>query len=182
VELTLLGHLDVKTKLSNTLSTKLSDAWNGGVKLLFPTKTSLPTTLEVETKISALKLVLNSPLTPASTKATLQGQITLLTSFKDVLSLQSAVNAYTGQIGASEIAKVVTGGKTYYAYSFNATASGITASDDGVSYSGIYTWNTPGYTAPTPPPTPVPEPSVMLGLLGVAGVFATRRKFKKASI
>ncbi|OYD87583.1 hypothetical protein CDG77_28630 [Nostoc sp. 'Peltigera membranacea cyanobiont' 213] len=85
-------------------------------------------------------------------------------------------------MGASEIAKVVTGGKTSYAYSFNPTASGITASDDGISYSAYYTWNTPLYIPPTPPLKSVPEPSVMLGLLGVAGVFATQRKFKKASI
>ncbi|PHM05955.1 PEP-CTERM sorting domain-containing protein [Nostoc sp. 'Peltigera malacea cyanobiont' DB3992] len=97
-----------------------------------------------------------------------------LTSFKDVLTLQAALNAYKGEIAASEIAKVVTGGQTYYAYSFNPTASGITASDDGVSYSGIYTWTTPKYVA-------APEPSVILGLMGVAGVFATRRKLKKAS-
>jgi|GEM_PF-2210747 hypothetical protein len=31
-------------------------------------------------------------------------------------------------------------------------------------------------------PAAVPEPSVIIGLLGVAGVLATQRKFKKASI
>jgi predicted nucleic acid-binding Zn-ribbon protein len=108
-------------------------------------------------------------------KNKLSGQISQLTSFKDVLTLQATLNDYKGQIGASEIAKVVTGGQTYYAYSFNPTASGITASDDGVSYSGIYTWTTPKYVS-------APEPSVILGLMGVAGVFATRRKLKKASI
>ncbi len=182
VELTLVGHLDVKTKLSDTLSSKLTEAWNGGVKLLFPTNTSLPTALEVQTKISALELLVNSPLTPAATKVTLQAQITQLTSFKEVLSLKATLTTYQGEIGASEIAKVVTDGQTYYAYSFNPTASGITASDDGVSYSAYYTWNTPGYTAPTPPSSSVPEPSVILGLLGVAGIFTTRRQLKKASI
>jgi hypothetical protein len=108
-------------------------------------------------------------------KNQLSGQISQLTSFKDVLTLQATLNDYKGEIGASEIAKVVTGGQTYYAYSFNPTASGITASDDGVSYSGIYTWTTPKYVS-------APEPSVILGLMGVAGVFATRRKLKKASI
>ncbi|WP_190240845.1 NF038130 family PEP-CTERM protein [Nostoc sp. 'Peltigera membranacea cyanobiont' 210A] len=107
-------------------------------------------------------------------KNQLPGQISQLTSFKDVLTLQAALTAYKGEIGASEIAKVVTGGQTYYAYSFNPTASGITASDDGVSYSAIYTWSTPEYVS-------APEPSVILGLMGVAGVFATRRKLKKAS-
>jgi hypothetical protein len=171
IELTLVGHLDVKTKLSDTLSTKLTEAWNGGVKLLFSGATSLPTASEVQTKISLLK-----SLPPSST---LQSQIAQLTSFKDVLTLQATLNAYQGEIGASEIAKVVNGNNTYYAYSFNPTASGITASDDGISYSAYYTWNTPGYT---PPSTPVPEPSIILGLLGAAGVFATQRKFKKVSI
>ncbi|MBN3893511.1 MAG: PEP-CTERM sorting domain-containing protein [Nostoc sp. JL31] len=80
-------------------------------------------------------------------------------------------------MAASEIAKVVTGGQTYYAYSFNPTASGITASDDGVSYSAIYTWTTPEYVSPSS----VPEPSVVFGILGVAGIFATQRKLKKVS-
>ncbi|MEH1834828.1 MAG: NF038130 family PEP-CTERM protein [Nostoc sp.] len=179
VELSLVGHLDVKTKLSDTLSTKLNEAWTGGVKSLFPGKTTLPSALEVQTQISTLQLTLNSPLTPASKKATLSTQIAQLTSFKDLLNFQTALNAYQGEIGASEIAKVVTGGKTSYAYSFNPTASGITASDDGISYSAYYTWHTSGYTAPL---KTVPEPSIILGLLGVAGVFATQRKFKKASI
>ncbi|MDZ8258853.1 NF038130 family PEP-CTERM protein [Nostoc sp. ChiQUE01b] len=109
-------------------------------------------------------------------KNQLPGQISQLTSFKDVLTLQVALNAYEGEIAASEIAKVVTGGQTYYAYSFNPTASGITASDDGVSYSAIYTWRTPKYV-----PHTVPEPSVVFGILGVAGIFVTQRKLKKVS-
>ncbi|MEH2288573.1 NF038130 family PEP-CTERM protein [Nostoc sp.] len=109
-------------------------------------------------------------------KNQLPSQISQLTSFKDVLTLQAALNAYQGEIAASEIAKVVTGGQTYYAYSFNPTASGITASDDGVSYSAIYTWRTPKYV-----PHSVPEPSVVFGILGVAGIFVTQRKLKKVS-
>ncbi|MEH2420340.1 MAG: NF038130 family PEP-CTERM protein [Nostoc sp.] len=179
VELSLVGHLDVKTKLSDTLSTKLNEAWTGGVNSLFTVKTSLPSALEVQTKISTLQLTLNSPLTPASKKATLATQIAQLSSFKDLLNFQAALNTYQGEIGASEIAKVVTDGKTSYAYSFNPTASGITASDDGISYSAYYTWHTPGYITP---PKHVPEPSIILGLLGVASVFATQRKLKTAPI
>ncbi|MEH2323239.1 MAG: NF038130 family PEP-CTERM protein [Nostoc sp.] len=82
-------------------------------------------------------------------------------------------------IQASEIAKVTVGTgsdvQTYFAYSFDAIDTGITASDDKESYSGKYTWSQKLSTA-------VPEPSVILGLLGVAGVFATQRKFKKTSI
>ncbi|MBH8571954.1 NF038130 family PEP-CTERM protein [Nostocaceae cyanobacterium CENA369] len=285
VELQLVGHLDVKAKLSSTISTQISDTWNG-MKSLFPTQTTPPTLSQVETLIpqmqtqlaalpgqittlqtqqdtvsgqivtlqtqlaaipgqiatlqtqltatslqittlqaklaittnaadkktlqtqidqaTALKTQLTGQITQANTlktqlpgqitqatalktqltnqiaqantlKTQLPGQITQLTSFKDILTLQATLNGYQGEIGASEIAKVVTGGKTYYAYSFNPTASGITASDDGVSYSAIYTWKTPGYS------TRVPEPSVVLGILGVAGIVVTQRKLKKVS-
>jgi hypothetical protein len=212
VELKLVGHLDVKTKLATTISTKVDEKWNA-IKSQFPQQTTSPTLSQVESLIPQLQTQLNGipgqiktlqttlnaipnipslqarrqPLIDAISKLNtaknqLPDQISQLTSFKDVLTLQAALNGYQGEIGASEIAKVVTGGKTYYAYSFKSTASGITASDDGVSYSAYYSWNTSGYTPPTPPGTPVPEPSVMLGLLGVAGVFAVQRKFKKASI
>ncbi|MEH2070682.1 MAG: NF038130 family PEP-CTERM protein [Nostoc sp.] len=190
VELALVGHLDVKTKLSETLTTKLNAAYTTPIavtstttlKSLFGDKDiTLVTASDVSAKISSLQLLANLPLTSAATKLTLQTQITQLTSFKDLLNFQAALKVYQGEIGASEIAKVVTGNKTYYAYSFNSTASGITASDDGVSYSAYYTWKTPDYIAPTPPKS-VPEPSVILGLLGVAGIFTTRRQIKKVSI
>ncbi|MBD2517544.1 NF038130 family PEP-CTERM protein [Nostoc sp. FACHB-973] len=191
VGLTLVGHLDVKTKLLATVSDKLNAAYTTPVSststitlksLLGNKDITLVNVSDVDAKLLTLKAALNSSLTPAATKVMLQAQITQLTSFKEVLSLQATLTTYQGEIGASEIAKVVTGGQTYYAYSFNPTASGITASDDGVSYSAYYTWNTPGYIAPPPPSSSVPEPSVILGLLGVAGVFTTRRQVKKASI
>lgn len=173
VELKLVGDLDVKTKLSDTINSNLKLAWDGGVKSLFSVQ---PSALNVQTKIATLQLTLNSPLTPASTKLLLQTQIAQLTSYKDLLTFKDTLTAYQGGIGVSEIAKVATGGQTYYAYSFNPTVSGITASDDKLSYSAYYTWKTPEYVKQ------VPEPSIILGLLGVAGVFATQRKFKKASI
>ncbi len=82
---------------------------------------------------------------------------------------------------ASEVVKVTYNDKTDFLYSFSATASGLTNSSgfgaDGKSHSGNYEVSIQGV-----PPTAVPEPSIILGLLGVAGVFATQRKFKKASI
>lgn len=78
---------------------------------------------------------------------------------------------------ASEIVKYTYGGKTDYLYSFKATKSGLVEISDKISHSGNYEVTIKGV-----PPAAVPEPSVMLGLLGVAGVFATQRKFKKASI
>ncbi|MEH2175167.1 NF038130 family PEP-CTERM protein [Nostoc sp.] len=167
----------------NTTKTQLT----GQISQLNTTKTQLTSQIS---QLNTTKTQLSGQITDLNTfknqtlpgqisqlntlKNQLPGQISQLTSFKDVLTLQAALNAYKGEIAASEIAKVVTGGQTYYAYSFNPTASGITASDDGVSYSAIYTWSTPKYVS-------APEPSVILGLMGVAGVFATRRKLKKVS-
>ncbi|MDZ8033451.1 MULTISPECIES: NF038130 family PEP-CTERM protein [unclassified Nostoc] len=265
VELKLVGHLDVKTKLATTISTKVDEKWNA-IKSQFPQQTTQPTLSQLESSIPQLQTQLSAipgqittlqtqlnaipgqittlqtqlnaipgqittlqtqlnaiPNIPANQtkrqqltsqisqlntlknqtlpgqisqlntlknqtlpgqisqlntlKNQLPGQISQLTSFKDVLTLQAALNAYQGEIAASEIAKVVTGGQTYYAYSFNPTASGITASDDGVSYSAIYTWSTPKYVSPSS----VPEPSVVFGILGVAGIFVTQRKLKKVS-
>ncbi|MFN6515753.1 MAG: NF038130 family PEP-CTERM protein [Nostoc sp. CreGUA01] len=82
---------------------------------------------------------------------------------------------------ASEVVKVTYNNKTDFLYSFSATASGLTNSAgigaDGKSHSGNYEVSIQGV-----PPTAVPEPSVILGLLGVAGIFTTRRQLKKASI
>ncbi len=152
----------------NTSKTQLTSQ----ITSLNTTKTQLTGQI---TSLNTAKTQLTGQISELNTfKNQLPGQISQLTSFKDVLTLQAALNAYKGEIAASEIAKVVTGGQTYYAYSFNPTASGITASDDGVSYSAIYTLSTPEYVS-------APEPSVILGLMGVAGVFATRRKLKKVS-
>nr|MDZ8022352.1 NF038130 family PEP-CTERM protein [Nostoc sp. SerVER01]MDZ8076674.1 NF038130 family PEP-CTERM protein [Nostoc sp. DedQUE01] len=82
---------------------------------------------------------------------------------------------------ASEVVKVTYNNKTDFLYSFSATASGLTNSSgigaDGKSHSGNYEVSIQGV-----PPAAVPEPSVILGLLGVAGIFTTRRQLKKASI
>nr|MDZ8005203.1 NF038130 family PEP-CTERM protein [Nostoc sp. DedSLP05]MDZ8102533.1 NF038130 family PEP-CTERM protein [Nostoc sp. DedSLP01] len=82
---------------------------------------------------------------------------------------------------ASEVVKVTYNGKTDFLYSFSATETKLTNSTgigaDGKSHSGNYEVSIKGV-----PPTAVPEPSVILGLLGVAGVFTTRRQVKKASI
>lgn len=79
---------------------------------------------------------------------------------------------------ASEVVKVTYNDKTDFLYSFSATASGLTNSSgvgaDGKSHSGNYEISIKGV-----PPAAVPEPSIILGLLSVAGVFATQRKFKK---
>ncbi|MFN6465493.1 MAG: NF038130 family PEP-CTERM protein [Nostoc sp. DedVER02] len=84
---------------------------------------------------------------------------------------------FTSPLQASELVKYTYDGKTDYLYSFKASDSHLVEKTDGISHSGNYEVTIKGV-----PPAAVPEPSVMLGLLGVAGVFATQRKFKKASI
>jgi hypothetical protein len=79
-------------------------------------------------------------------------------------------------IKASEIVKVsYDNGPAQLLYSFAATETGLTALDDGRSHNGNYEVTLAGQI-----PTAVPEPSVMLGLLGVAGVFKVQRQRKKA--
>ncbi|WP_413175124.1 NF038130 family PEP-CTERM protein [Anabaena azotica] len=77
---------------------------------------------------------------------------------------------------ASEVVKYTYNGVTDYLYSFAATNSGLVASDDGISHTGNYEVTIDGV-----PPAKVPEPSVMLGLFGVAGIVAAQRKLKKVS-
>ncbi|HAZ44599.1 MAG TPA: hypothetical protein DDW76_17830 [Cyanobacteria bacterium UBA11369] len=78
----------------------------------------------------------------------------------------------------SEIAKVTFNDDVNYAFAFAATDSGAIAGNrnrinDSTSHTGIYTW-TKNY--PTNPPTSVPEPSTILGLVAVGGLFAAGRK------
>jgi hypothetical protein len=91
---------------------------------------------------------------------------------------QSLVNQFRTKLSpiqASEIVKVsYNNGPAQLLYSFNATATGLTALDDGKSHNGNYEVTLAGQI-----PTAVPEPSVMLGLLGVAGVFKVQRQRKK---
>lgn len=71
----------------------------------------------------------------------------------------------------SEIAKVTIDGAVHYAYSFAATHTGYTASD-GFSHNGLYTWTLDG----EPSVADVPEPSTMLGLMAVGGLFAAAKR------
>ncbi|MBR8837927.1 MAG: NF038130 family PEP-CTERM protein [Stigonema ocellatum SAG 48.90 = DSM 106950] len=103
----------------------------------------------------------------------------------------SIANALLSQLGtktieASEIVKVsYNGGPAQLLYGFGDTtssfysfsASGLVAADDGESHSGNYEVRFQGLT---PTPASTPEPSALLGLLGVCGVFAAQRQLKKA--
>lgn len=76
---------------------------------------------------------------------------------------------------ASEVVKYTYNGVTDYLYSFEATRSGLIERGDGKSHSGNYEVTIQGVA-----PASVPEPSVMLGLLGICGILATQRQLKKA--
>lgn len=78
-------------------------------------------------------------------------------------------------IQASEIVKVNYNGVTDYLYSFTATNSGLIEASDGESHNGNYEVTLAGV-----PSASVPEPSIMLGLLTVAGMFVSQRRVKKA--
>jgi hypothetical protein len=92
------------------------------------------------------------------------------------IAIANQFRSKTGSMQASEIVKVsYDNGPAQLLYSFAATGTGLTALDDGRSHSGNYEVTLAGQI-----PTAVPEPSVMLGLLGVAGVFKVQRQRKKA--
>jgi hypothetical protein len=75
---------------------------------------------------------------------------------------------------ASEVVKYTYDGKTDYLYSFFATDSGLEALDTVKSHSGNYEVSFQGAS--------VPEPSTMLGLMTVGGLFAaTKRKSQKTA-
>ena len=74
---------------------------------------------------------------------------------------------------ASEIAKVTIDGDTHYAYSFSATNSGIALPDPLHSFDGLYHWDPIVKKS-------VPEPSAVLGLMAVGGLFVATRKRKKS--
>ncbi len=83
---------------------------------------------------------------------------------------------------ASEVVKVSYEGKTEYKYNFFATNSGVYEKGEfdktgkKSSHTGNYELTIDG----VPPTTEsVPEPSAMLGLLGVGGFFAVKRKMLK---
>lgn len=77
---------------------------------------------------------------------------------------------------ASEIVKYTYNGVTDYKFSFTATDSKLVSNDGTKSHNGNYEVTIDGV-----PPTKVPEPSVILGLFGIAGIVAAQRKLKKVS-
>jgi hypothetical protein len=107
----------------------------------------------------------------ASAPAVIEGLSALLTTIDNLKE----------ELQASEVAKVerYENGilqSTEYAYTFEAVSSGLTALDDGESYSGLYSWTSPGTTQNSG----VPEPSFLIASAVAGGFFsAAKRKQKK---
>lgn len=83
-------------------------------------------------------------------------------------------------IQVSEVVKVTYDGVTDYLYSFEATDTKQTDIDDGFSHNGNYEVTLKPKNLDFSRAAAVPEPSVMLGLLSVAGIFVSKRREKKA--
>lgn len=79
-------------------------------------------------------------------------------------------------IQASEVYRYTYEGQTDLQYSFVAVPSGLVELGDGQSQDGIYD----PIIIPGQPPARVPEPGAILGILGVAGMIATKRQLKKS--
>ncbi|MDT9201044.1 NF038130 family PEP-CTERM protein [Limnospira fusiformis KN01] len=78
---------------------------------------------------------------------------------------------------ASEVLRYEYDGVVDYLWSFSATATGLTEYTDGTSHNGLYKVFIPTGDVPS-----VPEPSTMLGLMAVGGLFAaSSRKSRKNS-
>ncbi|MEQ8464511.1 NF038130 family PEP-CTERM protein [Coleofasciculus sp. E1-EBD-02] len=75
---------------------------------------------------------------------------------------------------ASEVVKVTHNGRTTYAYTFSAARSTLSSNDGTRSHTGVYD---PQFTLD---PVDVPEPSILLGLIGVGGLVAAKRQSKKS--
>lgn len=75
---------------------------------------------------------------------------------------------------ASEVVKVTHNGRTSYAYTFSAARSTLSSDDGTRSHTGVYD---PQFTLD---PVDVPEPSILLGLIGVGGLVAAKRQSQKS--
>jgi hypothetical protein len=165
----------------NTANTALDSA-----KVLFGG--NRPTTAaQVNAKVSLTPTQKTQLITAINASNTLPNQISLantnigtITTQKTQLQskIDSFNNAYSklpSTVQVSEVVKVAyNGNPAQYLYSYSATQSGLTEKGDGISHSGNYAVSIQGVVQKT-----VPEPSALLGILGVAGVFATQRKFNK---
>ncbi|MEM9770333.1 MAG: NF038130 family PEP-CTERM protein [Cyanobacteria bacterium P01_D01_bin.73] len=89
----------------------------------------------------------------------------------------AVISGLVQNLQASELVKIVYNGETQYKYSFSATNTGVTEASDNFSHSGEYVVKIDGMEME--PPASTPEPSAMLGLAGLVGLYAGKRKMQK---
>ncbi|TAE55257.1 MAG: PEP-CTERM sorting domain-containing protein [Nostocales cyanobacterium] len=77
---------------------------------------------------------------------------------------------------ASEIVKYTYNGTTDYLFSFTGTNSGLVSNDGTNSHNANFEVSLAGV-----PPARTPEPSMILGLVGVIGAFKAQQKLKKSA-
>lgn len=88
--------------------------------------------------------------------------------------LGAGIGTLGSPLQASEVVKVTHNGRTTYAYTFSAARSSLSSNDGTRSHTGVYD---PQFTLD---PVDVPEPSILLGLIGVGGLVAAKRQSKKS--
>ena len=102
---------------------------------------------------------------------------------KSSQAIEAGIGQLTGGQGlklqASELVKVIYNGETTYEYSFKADATGVTETSDGESHSGQYIVKIDGMEME--PPASTPEPSAMVGLAALVGLYAGKRKLQKGT-
>ncbi len=175
-----LGFFDLKPKVQTLLSDRITsplakanaglDALNKQINNILNSNTyKTLSAANYNSLSSSQQLLLNNFKTQLSdlnaTKIALTTSIATLTEAqKQVDSFNNALNQIQN-LQISEITKVELNGNAQYVYGFNAQASNFTAKDDGQSYSGVFSWSQAGK------PVGVPEPSTILGLIAVGGLF-----------
>ncbi|PSB20161.1 PEP-CTERM sorting domain-containing protein [Phormidesmis priestleyi ULC007] len=87
-----------------------------------------------------------------------------------ITGLKNQLGAST--IQASEVFKYTYNGVTDYGYGFSATKSNLVEKSDGISHSGNYEIKIKGVA----PPKHVPEPSTLMGLVGLGSLLAFKRR------
>jgi len=90
------------------------------------------------------------------------------------LDLAQFLGILPPELQASEVVKVTHNGRTSYAYTFSAARSTLSSDDGTRSHTGVYD---PQFTLD---PVDVPEPSILLGLIGVGGLVAAKRQSQKS--
>ncbi|CAD5924843.1 NF038130 family PEP-CTERM protein [Planktothrix agardhii] len=163
---TLNGQLLTANNTLKKLNGDLSTAKTGLVTLNGNLSTANNTLPKAQSGLSELE----------KSKVDVTDGIAALTAAKQQVDSFTNALSQIQNLQISEIAKVELDGVSEYVYSFNAEKSGFVAKDDGTSYSGVYSWSKAGT------PAPVPEPSTILGLIAVGGLFgaAKRNANKKA--